>query len=132
MDQEIIEFTTAVGAKEPSPGSPKYNEFRTLFKRSNYFVLRGKFVIVKISRSPRPFWGVGKSFIDFLNVFDDYLLVLLTSARDGWVCNKKEINRNIESGSWMLSKTDYKINPYTLKSQDSFSSPETFLLRIET
>lgn len=85
MDKEVYHFVRAVGAVEPTQGDELYPVFREFFKRSNYFLLRDTLLIVKISRSDKPFWGVGRKYIEFLNRFDSYLLVLLTSKGSGLV-----------------------------------------------
>lgn len=51
MEKEIKEFIDSVGASEPNSKEENYDIFRKLFKRSNYFRLKGKLLIVKISRS---------------------------------------------------------------------------------
>jgi hypothetical protein len=83
VDNDIAYFVSEIGAKEPSPSSEIYSQWKAIFKRSNYFILNNKFMIVKISRSNKPFWGVGKDFIDLLNSLDDYYLVLLVSKAEG-------------------------------------------------
>jgi len=127
MDNEIQEFTQAIGAVTPQLDSEKYVTFKTIFKRSNYFLLGNKFIIVKISRSEKPFWGIGKDFIDLLNNFD-YLLILLVSNHEGWVFSKEEVNANIRHKTWNLRIADnnYKIN-WPLPDRNSFHSPENFL-----
>ena len=125
MDKDILAFTTAVGAKVP-----EIENFKLMFKRSNYFTFNGKFLVVKISRSKRPFWGVGKDFIDFLNGLHAFYLVLLTSEREGWVFSKAEINRNIGSGRWGLGQDgQYKIN-WPLPDANAFHSRETFKAKL--
>ncbi len=127
MEKEIQEFTTSIGATEPDSSSESYKKFRQLFKRQNYFVWNGTFLIVKISRSKKPFWGVGKEFIDFLNSLNNYYLVLLTSGNEGWAFNKNEINHFIEIKKWNLRETDnnYKIN-YPLPDKNSFMTRKKF------
>ena len=114
-------------AKEPSPDSENYVKWKSIFKKSNYFKVNGKLLIVKISRSKKPFWGVGKEYIDFLNLLDEYYLVLLVSGREGWVFAKSEVNANIRSKKWNLREADnnYKIN-YPLPDKNSFFSPRNF------
>jgi len=139
LDREIREFTSAVGAIEPQRGDETYSTFRAIFRRSNYFILRGappkpnKFLIVKISRSKTPFWGIGKDFLDLLNKFEQihYFLVLLVSGKEGWVFSRQEVNANIRSEKWKLREADnnYKIN-WPLPDTNSFTSPDTFLKRI--
>lgn len=131
MGDEIKEFAAAIGAVEPNPNDKNYKIFRQVFKRSNYFILDGKFAIIKISRSAKPFWGVGKDYIEFLNNTGNYLLILLVSNREGWVFSKSEINSNIQSDKWRLREADnnYKINP-PLPDKNSFISPVQFMKKI--
>ena len=63
-DKDVMDFANAIGASEPSPDSENYQKWKAIFKRSNYFILNKRFMIVKISRSNKPFWGVGKEIID--------------------------------------------------------------------
>ena len=131
MDNEIQEFSQAIGAVTPPPGSEDYSTFKSIFKRSNYFLLGNKFLMVKISRLEKPFWGIGKKFIDFLNN-TDYFLVLLVSNREGWVFSKAEVNSNINNKKWNLREADnnYKIHS-PLPDRNSFYSPEKFLEKIK-
>jgi len=127
MGNEIQDFAQAIGAITPQTGSEHYATFKAIFKRSNYFFLGNKFIMVKISRSERPFWGIGKLFVDLLNNFD-YFLILLVSNREGWAFSKEEVNSNIKSKKWNLRKADnnYKIN-WPLPDRNAFYSPENFL-----
>lgn len=131
MDKDIREFVEAIGAIEPQPSDKNYHLFRTIFKRSNYFLLSGKFLVIKVSRSKRPFWGVGRNHIDLLNNFENYFLVLLVSSKEGWVFSKKEINANIANGTWRIREKDnnYKIN-WPLPDTNSFCSPSNFLKKL--
>ncbi len=139
MDGEILEFTSAIGATEPQPADETYSAFRAIFRRSNYFILRGtppkpnKFLVVKISRSKTPFWGIGKDFLDLLNKFEqiDYYLVLLASGKEGWMFSREQVNANIRSQRWKLREADnnYKIN-WPLPDANSFTSPDIFLRRV--
>lgn len=132
MDREVKEFTEGIGAFEPESSEEAYSFFRSLFKRSNYFRIGDRFIIVKVSRSERPFWGVGKKFLNFFDKLEiDYLLVLLVSGREGWVFDKQEINYHIAKGYWKLHPKDqnYKINP-PLKDRNAFSTHKQFLCKI--
>ncbi len=131
IDKDIFEFVTGIGAKEPTPNSENFAKWKAVFKRSNYFQFNGKLMIVKISRSQKPFWGVGKVFIDLLNVLEDYYVVLLISKKEGWIFNKSEVNNHISSGRWNLREADnnYKIN-YPLPDNNSFSSQKSFLKKL--
>lgn len=140
MDREILEFTSAIGANEPQPADETYGAFRAIFRRSNYFILKdtpqkpNKFLIVKISRSKTPFWGIGKGFLDLLNKFEQihYFLVLVVSGKEGWVFSREEVNANIRSQKWKFREADnnYKIN-WPLPDANSFTSPDAFLKRID-
>jgi hypothetical protein len=112
-DPDITEFVEMIGATEPFPGDEAYVSFRRRFRRHNYFILRGQFLIVKISRTEKPFWGLGKEFIDFANELGNYYVVLLVSPREGWVFSKSDVNASIRSEKWRLREADnnYKINP---------------------
>ncbi len=129
MDKDICRFTENVGAIWV-PALRKY------FRRKNYFLLEQKFLIVKISRVCRPFWGVRKVILDKLRKVD-YFLVLLKSDREGWLFSKKEVKENIEGDQWRLQKDgDYKIN-YTNKwlqpnhnLRNHFNSHEKFLMKM--
>lgn len=126
---ELREFTQKVGAEEFRL------ELGCQFRPRKCFLLKSKakVLIVKISRSTKPFFGVDKSIIDSLDRSDiDYFLVLLTSNREGWLFSKEEIRANT-GDRWRLRKTDnnYKINSHTLPTLNSFSSPDRFLEKIE-
>lgn len=132
MEREIKEFVEAIGAIEPKPSDESYSLFKSVFKRSNYFRLNREFLIVKISRSEKPFFGVGKPYIELLNLLDNYFLILLVNSREGWVYSKIEINAYIEHAIWRLNDKDnnYKINSYTLKDENLFASPDEFLRKL--
>ena len=118
-DKEIRDFITNIKATR-LPNSPRFN----------YFELNGKILIVKISRSEKPFFGVKKDYIDSLNDSKyDYFLILLVSGSEGWLYSKTEINNNIKNGTWKLREKDdnYKINYYTLKDKNLFTSTAQFL-----
>lgn len=90
-------------------------------------------MIVKLSRSEKPFWGLGKKHVDFLNdLLDNYYLVLLESSRSGYLFDKEEINTNIRRGAWGLSGSDYKINTSSLSMRNVFHNVEQFLGRVKT
>ena len=127
IDPDIHAFALSVGAKEPDPDAEYAALFRKIFKRHNYFQAQGRFLIIKISRSAKPFWGVGKSFIDFLNGLGDYSLVLLISRNEGWVFSKQEVNELIRSERWAYREADdnYKINS-PLPAANWFSIPALF------
>jgi hypothetical protein len=127
MDQDIGKFVAAVGATEPPTSDERYAQFRKIFRRQNYFFLEGRFLIIKISRSERPFWGVGKEFVDLMPKLENSYLVLLTSTQEGWIFSKSDIDANIRSGKWKLREADanYKIN-MPLPDRNAFAGPKSF------
>jgi hypothetical protein len=132
MDNDIKKFTAAIGAGEPAADSKNYAVWKSVFRRSNYFIFNKQIMVVKISRSERPFWGLGKNYIDFLNTLDDYYVVLLISAREGWVFSKSEVNMHVRSNRWKLRIADnnYKMN-FPLPDRNSFFSPRNLLDKLD-
>lgn len=131
-DEDIAQFVSAIGAIEPSVGSADYAKWKRTFRRSNYFVFNGRLMIVKISRSAKPFWGVGKDIIDLLSDLDDYYLALLISPKEGWLFTKSEVTTHIGSRKWNLRSADnqYKING-PLPDRNSFFSLEKLLEKLQ-
>ena len=109
--QEVLEFAQKAGAKEPRKGTELYSIFRSIFRRSNYFFLKDKVLIIKISRTNKPFWGGGKKYLDLLDGRFEYFLVLLVSSNEGWVFSEAEVKLNIAGNRWRLRDRDqnYKI-----------------------
>jgi hypothetical protein len=129
IDPDIEAFVNAVGATVPVAFGDD-GQFRRIFIRRNYFSLNGRFLVVKISRSEKPFWGVGKKHIDFLNALDEYFLVLLSSATEGWMFSKSEINANVRGTKWALAQDDnYKIN-MPLPDRNAFANAKRFLAKM--
>ena len=90
-------------------------------------------MVIKISHSDKPFWGLGKKHVDFLNdLLDNYYLVLLESSSSGYLFDKEQINTNVRRGAWGLSGSDYKINISSLPRRNVFHNVEQFLERIQT
>lgn len=133
IDPEVQEFVDAVGAKFPRPQDEEYALFSVVTRRGNYFVHPEGFMIVKLSRSDKPFWGLGKKHVDFLNdLLDNYFLVLLESSNSGHLFNKEEINTNIRRSAWGLSGSEYKINISSLPRRNVCRNVEQFIDRIQT
>jgi hypothetical protein len=139
MKSEVLQFADSIEAVDLSQ-KMRGTEYRALFKRRNYFYLKdNNFLIVKISKNKiRPFWGVGKKFIDLFNILTkecgNYFVVSLVSNRSGWVFSKREINSYIQDGSWSYSENQeqYKINDYNLKDKNGFASIEAFWVKINS
>lgn len=131
IDPDIKRFVDTAGAKVPLSESEHYVLFRRVFKRQNYFTLNNRLLVVKISRSDRPFWGLTKTIIDFLNELEDYSVVLLTSPSEGWVFSKSQVGDHIRSGRWALREADgnYKIN-MPLPDSNMFSTTSRFLSHV--
>jgi hypothetical protein len=125
MENEIRLFSQGIGASLLKLDLKDIE----LFKRDNYFKVNGKVLIVKISRSRKPFYGVNGTLIGLLNNLDNYYLVLLVSETEGWIYSKSEINSNIQNGVWRLREDDnnYKINYGTLRENNLFTSHAQFL-----
>lgn len=133
MISEIEEFAAAIGAIRPEPGTDLHKAFSTVFKRPNYFLFDGRLLMIKISRSPRPFWGLNKAAIVFANTFDDYLVVLLTSESEGSYFRKAGVQNRVRNTQWCLSEAQgqYKIN-FPLPDANSFNSTEQLLRKLTT
>jgi hypothetical protein len=139
IKSEVLQFADSIGAVDLSQ-KLKETEDRVLFKRRNYFYLKdNNFLVIKISKNKiRPFWGVGKKFIELFDTLTmdggNYFVVTLVSNRSGWVFSKREINNYIQDGSLSYSEKQeqYKINNYNLKDKNGFASSEAFLAKIKT
>ena len=141
MEDEVSQFAQSIQAIDLKQilTSSKYSG---LFKRRNYFLIeKGKFLIIKISRNKiKPFFGLGKTFIDLFNMLTEnggtYYFVGLVTSHSGWVISKNQILNQINNGSLSYSikdgRTEYKINTYNLRGQNSFRSPDGFLKLIES
>ena len=136
MGNEVLEFANQIGAtdlKEIFEGT----EYRSLFKRRNYFLLNDdNFLVIKISRNNiRPFWGFGE-FFDLFNKSTqskgNYYFVALESNKSGWFFSKKEILDAISDRSLSYSEKQkqYKINNYNLCHHKKFTSARDFLKMI--
>jgi hypothetical protein len=138
MGDEITKFAEEIGAISLRHVL-RVGKFRKLFKNDNYFRLNNDtFLIIKISRLGSSFWGVGKKFVDFFdNLTEDnenyYFIVCLMSNNEGYFLSKDRWNNLIEnkSISYSESQGEYKIRSNNLSDSDSFSSPKSFLDKIE-
>lgn len=133
MGNEVLEFAKTIGATDLKTMF-EHSEYRGLFKRRNYFLLDGNYLIVKISRSKiKTLGGLGKAFFDFFNSLTEkggnYFFVALVSKKSGWVLSKKDLLSQISDGSLSYSENQaqYKINNYNLKDHNGFTSIEGFL-----
>ncbi len=128
MDIEIKTFINSIDAIELSI------EEKEIFNRSNYFKFRDTktLIAIKISRSAKPFFGIGKKFIDFANHEGKFYLILLISDKSGWCYSKNEVNSNIKNGFWKYREEDdnYKINHGDLSDMNYFTSNNIFLSKI--
>lgn len=137
---EIAKFTTSVNAiniNDPradqlmSEREPSWNR-KPSFRRGNYYILSNGddayFLIIKISRNLRPFWGVGENFLNFtLGLNTKLILVLLDSEHSGWIYFKDEISFFLKRGKWSYSNGQYKINYNKLIKNNQFNSPTRFI-----
>ena len=127
IDADIKQFIDKIGARVPLAGTEHYDAFRSVFKKQNYFSYDGQLLVIKISRSSKPFWGLTKEIIDFINdYFDHYFVVFLTLNSKGWVFSKTEVISHTSSEEWALALDgNYKINS-PLSDNNLFTSIESF------
>lgn len=132
IEPEVLEFANSVGATEPAESEQIYGIYRSIFRERSYFRHPSGFLVIKISRSKKPFWGITKAIIDALNSHFEYHLVLLTSAGQGWVFSKDQTITNIGS-AWHLDGQglQYKINS-PLPDSYWFLGPKAFLRKVGT
>ena len=125
---EVVTFAQRLRARDlKSSHDPRFNGF---LKRRNYFVLgEDTYLIIKVSRTSKPFFGLGKQFIELFNDLTEnsgtYYFVGLDSATSGWLVSKSRLLQEIENGSISASggsTTEYKINDYNLRTQERFLS----------
>lgn len=125
IDKDIQDFVKSIGAVDPDD-----MKWKELFKRSNYLILDDLTLIVKISRSSKPFWGLTKKLLDYL-LDQQYCVILLTSAKEGYFFTKQKVETYLGT-KWPYRKenNNYKINHHTLPTKNSLRSPEDFLEKI--
>lgn len=127
IDTDIKLFVDAIGARIPLAGTEHYGEFRKMFKKQNYFQLNNDFLVVKVSRSHPPFWGLTKAIIDDIDGLNGYWVVLLASATSGWLFSKQEVKSHIQTETWPLALDgNFKINS-PLPLRNAFNSVQDFL-----
>ncbi len=131
MEKEIIDFATAIGATEFDESEEHYAALKKIFRERNYFRHKAGFLIIKISRSKKPFYGLTKEILDFLEKYIDYKVILLKPSTQGWVFNREEVNENIKSKIWNLDRkgNQYKIN-MPLPDSNHFMGPKGCLKKL--
>jgi hypothetical protein len=131
MEPEILEFATSIGATEPQEGDEIYRLYRSFFKEHNYFRHPSGFLVIKLSRSKKPFWGLHKNIMQFLDESLPYNLILLTSASQGWLFTQQEVAAYLRAKTWNLDGTgkQYKIN-MPLPDSNMFFGPKGCLKRL--
>lgn len=118
-EYEVQEFAESIGAEIK----------KISFFRGNVFYKEDKILLIKISRTQKPFWGLNGNLMDLLiegskkNMIK-FSIILLTTSSDGWVYSQNLAINMIENGRWKKNnKGQYLINP-PLKHEFSFSTPE--------
>jgi len=134
MGNEVLEFAEAIGAKDMK-SDPNFSAYQALLRRQNYFVLgKNQFLVIKISRIERPFWGLRKKTVELFNALTkesgNYFLVALVSNKSGWVLSKSEIVIGISTKSISYSERTQEYKLIDLKDRQGFSSIETFFKKI--
>jgi hypothetical protein len=64
IEPEVPEFAASVCATEPDESEEIYRIHRSIFRERNYFRHPAGFLVVKMSRSKTPFWGITKQIFD--------------------------------------------------------------------
>lgn len=130
MEPEIIEFANSIGANELTEADEIYCLLPSLSHGLNYFKHSSGFLVIKISRSQKPFWGLTKRIMNVFNSHS-YHLILLKPASQGWVFSKEETMRYIERRDWNLDSMglQYKIN-MPLPDDNIFFGPKGCLKKL--
>ena len=125
MEPEIIQFAASIQATEPDESEQIYGTYRQIFKEQNYFRHASGLLVIKLSRSKKPIWGLRKQIIDGLNEHFPYHVILLNSASRGWVFTKQEVIERTGSRAWNLESKgeEYKINS-PLPDRNGFFGPK--------
>lgn len=128
MNKEIDDFVMTVHGIDLREDRESRMIFGDIFKRRNYFMIDDSPCIVKISRTSKTFWGVGRIYVDRFSEFGNFFIILLTTRSQGWIFSKQEVHYFIQSNHWNLREKDqnYKINP-PLPDKNYFSSPDRCL-----
>jgi hypothetical protein len=75
----------------------------------NYFIYDGLWLIVRTSRIPRPFWGLGRGCVERF-ARERFGLVLLVAPQQGWLLSKDQVLERAKGRRWPISKKlEYKI-----------------------
>ena len=131
MEPEIMKFAQAIGATEPDETDEIYSLYRMIFRERNYFRHPSGFLVIKLSRSKKPFWGLTREIIEALNAHFNYHVIFLTPTGQGWVFSKAETNHHIQSRNWNLDGKggQYKINA-PLPDANGFMGPKTCVQKL--
>jgi hypothetical protein len=134
---EVAVFARAIGASDlkSSVAAPR---LRAVLRRHNYFLLPpSTYLIVKVSRLERVFYGLGEQFVELFDGLTEhrgtYYFVGLDSDHSGWVLSKAVIRQGIADGSISCSrqaKSEYKINDYNLCDRDRFVTIADFVSKV--
>ena len=134
---EVLEFAQSIGAHDLKgllQSDPKYHRIQSLFRRRNYFALgKDTYLVIKISRSAKGFWGIGKQFVELFDTLTEekgtYYLIALDSSISGWVLSKSQLKRGIKDGSISYSTVGspaYKVHQTSFRHPDRFISVDGF------
>jgi hypothetical protein len=103
LQPETQSFSKQIGAIPQ-----KFQKFRSIF------TYQGSLMIIKISRTPKPFWGIPGSLLDALLELnpENLYCVFLINENEGWLYKKEDIQRMVRSKLWNKGGDgEYKINP---------------------
>ena len=80
-------------------------------RAGKYFTLDDMWVILRLSRSKRPFFGFRLATLDTFAREGRFALVLLTSKATGYALSASQVVRQITEGRWRLARDlEYKID----------------------
>ena len=115
---EVITFARNLNALDLKANWPQDRRI-IIIRRRNYFLLgKDTYLIIKISRSDEPFFGLGKKYIELFNELTrksgNYYFIGLDSQSTGWLIPKNSLLNNISNGSISSSEKsgniEYKVN----------------------
>ncbi len=141
---EVAQMTHVLGLKprvlycRPKP----YKYFGSLIalRPGNYFLYEKKtksvqsslWLITRLSRSKRPFWGLRSHTVELFQNEPNWLLVLLQPGERGWLYEKADVEHKIHSQQWRKAKdNEYKIN-HPHDAQKKFHTLPELRTKIET
>lgn len=123
VEREVQEFAQSIDAK--------IKNFS--FFKGNIFYKEDRILLIKISRTKNPFWGLNGNLMDLLLEGSKenkikFSIILLITSYDGWVYPQSKVINMIENKRWKKnSNGQYLINS-PLDHNLSFSTHQKCIL----